>query len=344
MDYFPRLIEGGYEGLHFLSDQKTGLRALIGIHSTKLGPALGGTRALTTYDSETAAVTDVIRLSRGMTYKAALAGLKLGGGKSVIVLPKGNFDRGALFEAFGRAVESLKGRYICAEDSGTSPSDMDFILKHTRHVVGLQSKSGDPSPVTAYGVVRGMEAMAKHLWGKADLAGRKVTILGVGHVGYALAGELHKRGAKMVVADVNPQAVQRAVKEFGCSAVSDAELVTQEADIFAPCALGGGINDFTLPLLRVKAVAGAANNQLAEPRHGEALAKRGILYAPDYAINSGGLINCALEVLGYDRKEALERAGKIFDTIDELLRRSKESGQRPEAVADTMVEERLAHG
>lgn len=335
------MLDGGYEGLHYFSDKKTGLRALIGIHSTRLGPSLGGTRALTTYASEEACVTDVLRLSRGMTYKAAISDLALGGGKSVLWLPEGPLDRGALFEAFGRAVESLKGRYICAEDSGTSPSDMDFILKHTRHVVGLKSKSGDPSPVTAFGVVRGMEAVAKHLWGKPDLAGKTVTILGVGHVGYALAGELHKRGAKLVVADVHKPAVERAVKDFGAKAVSDAELITVEADIFAPCALGGGLNDATLPLLRVKGIAGAANNQLAEARHGEMLHKRGIVYAPDYAINAGGLINCGGEVLGWGRDEALARAGKIYDTIDAILSRAQATGQRPEVVADAMAEERF---
>ncbi len=341
MEHFPVLLEGKFEGLHFLSDHVSGLKALVGVHSTQLGPALGGTRALATYQSEDEAVTDVLRLARGMTYKAALAGLQLGGGKAVIMLPKGSFDRAKLFEAFGRAVESLKGRYITTEDSGTSPDDMEYVQRHTKHVVGLKATSGDPSPITAYGVVRGMEAVAKHVFGKAELKGLRVTLLGVGHVGYALAGELHKRGVKLFAADIQAQNLERAVKDFGATPMGDRELLSMEADIFAPCALGAIINDQTLELLKVRAVAGAANNQLKEPRHGQALAARGIVYAPDYAINAGGLINVAQEVQGYSRDEALERAGRIFDTIDKLLARAKASGERPEQVADRMVEERL---
>ncbi len=344
MDHFPQLLEGAFEGLHYFSDRKTGLRAMVGLHSTQLGPALGGTRALATYASEDEAVTDVLRLARGMTYKAALAGLPHGGGKAVVMLPKGGFDRAQLFEAFGRAVESLQGRYITTEDSGTSPADMGFVKRQTQHVVGLEGTSGDPSPVTAYGVVRGIEAVAKHLFGTPELRGVRITLLGVGHVGFALAGELHQRGAKLFVADLNPQNQERAVKAYGATAVSDQALLSMEADIFAPCALGAILNDVTVGLLKVKAVAGAANNQLAEPRHGAQLAARGILYVPDYAINAGGLINVAQEVAGYDREKALARAGQIFDTIDALLQRAKESDQRPEQVADRMVEERLEVG
>ncbi|MGQ0505418.1 MAG: Glu/Leu/Phe/Val dehydrogenase dimerization domain-containing protein, partial [Myxococcaceae bacterium] len=193
MSYFPNLLEGDYEALHLCTDKKTGLRALIGVHNSKLGPALGGTRALASYADEAEAVTDVLRLAKGMTYKAALAGLPHGGGKAVIMLPKGYVDRGNLFQAFGRAVESLKGGYITTEDSGTSPEDMEFVRRSTAHVVGLKDRSGDPSPVTAYGVARGIEATAKHLFGRSDLKGLTVTLLGVGHVGYALAQELHER-------------------------------------------------------------------------------------------------------------------------------------------------------
>lgn len=344
MDCFPVMSDGGHEGLHFFSDRKSGLRALVGIHSTKLGPALGGTRALDSYESETAAVVDVLRLARGMTYKAALAGLELGGGKAVIMLPKGYFDRARLFEAFGRAVESLGGRYITTEDSGTSPADMEHVKKGTRHVVGLGATSGDPSPVTAYGVVRGMEAVAKHVLGSADLKGVRVSLLGVGHVGYALAGELHRRGAKLYVADLDKSRAERAAADFGATVLSEEKLLSVEADIFAPCALGAVINDQSLPVLRVKAVAGAANNQLAEPRHGRLLAERGIVYAPDYAINAGGLINVAQELNGYDREKAMARAGGVFDTIDQLLAQAKETGRRPEEVADRMVEARLERG
>ena len=342
MNYFTHLLEGGYEALHYLSDKKTGLRALVGVHSTKLGPALGGTRALATYASEEDAVIDVLRLARGMTYKAALAGLPHGGGKAVIMLPKGNFDRAALFEAFGRGVESLGGRYITTEDSGTSPDDMEHVKRHTNSVVGLRGKSDDPSPVTAFGVARGIEAVAKHVFGSKDVKGLRITVLGVGHVGMPLVKELHQRGAKLFVSDINPAAVEHAVKTYGATAVSADELIRMEADIYAPCALGGAINDTTLPLLKVKAVAGAANNQLLEPRHGQLLAEKGIVYAPDYAINAGGLINVAQEVVGYDRDKAYARAEKIYDTIDMVLTRAKASGQRPEQVADRMVEEKLA--
>lgn len=342
MTIFTNLLEGGYEALHLLSDGKTGLRALVGIHSTKFGPALGGTRALATYASEQDAMTDVLRLSRGMTYKAGLAGLPHGGGKAVIMLPKGNFDRAKLFESFGRAVESLGGRYITTEDSGTSPEDMEYVRKHTSSVVGLKEKSGDPSPVTAYGVARAMEATAKHLFGRAELKGLRVTVLGVGHVGMPLVKELHERGAKIWVSDLNAAAVEHAVKQYGATAVSADELLRMEADFYAPCALGGAINDTTLPLLKVKAVVGAANNQLLTPSHGEQLAARGILYVPDYAANAGGLINVAQEVVGYDREKAYARAAKIYDTIETVLKRAKESGLRPEQVADRIVEERLA--
>lgn len=342
MNIFSHLNEGGYEALHLLSDSKTGLRALVGLHNTKLGPGLGGTRALTTYASEEDAIIDVLRLARGMTYKAALAGLPHGGGKAVIMLPKGNFDRVKLFEAFGRAVDSLGGRYITTEDSGTSPDDMEHVRKHTKHVVGLKGASDDPSPVTAYGVTRAMEATAKHLFGRPELKGVRVTVLGVGHVGMPLVKELHERGAKIWVSDINAAAVEHAVKTYGATAVSADELLRMEADFYAPCALGGAINDTTLPLLKVKAVVGAANNQLLTPRHGEQLAERGILYVPDYAANAGGLINVAQEVVGYDREKAYARAAKIFDTIELVLTRAKASGLRPEQVADRIVEERIA--
>ena len=341
MSLFAGLVDGLHESLHVFSDPATGLRALVGVHSTRLGPALGGTRALTTYASDEAAVTDVLRLSRGMTYKAALAGLKHGGGKAVIMLPKIPFDRKKLFESFGAAVESLGGRYITTEDSGTSPMDMAAVRTKTRHVCGMENTSGDPSPVTAYGVVRGLEAAAKHLFGSSNLGGRTVTVMGVGHVGMALVKELRDRGAQVFVCDLDRSRLEDAVSRLGAVPLSEAELLEKQVDIFAPCALGSALNDLTIPKLKVKIVGGAANNQLAEPRHGEQLAARGIIYLPDYAINAGGLINVAQEVLGYDRKIALARAGGIYDTIDALLRRAQETGKRPEEIADRMVEEKL---
>jgi leucine dehydrogenase len=341
MGYFPQLLEGRYEALHFFSDSRTGLRAFVGVHSTKLGPSLGGTRALATYASEEEAAVDALRLARGMTYKAALCGVPHGGGKAVIWLPRGDFDRPALFEAFGRAVDSLGGRYITTEDSGTSPEDLANAARHTRWAAGLPGKSGDPSPVTAFGVVRGIEAAARHVLGRGDLQGLRVALMGVGHVGFALAGELHRRGAKLWVADADPARVQAAVEAYGATAVSAEALTGLEADVYAPCALGGAINDETLPRLKVKVVAGAANNQLLEPRHGKSLAERGIVYCPDYAINAGGLINVAQEVAGYDRAKALEGASRIHDTVAEILLRAKASGERPEQIADRIVDEKL---
>ncbi|HLL01918.1 MAG TPA: amino acid dehydrogenase [Myxococcaceae bacterium] len=342
MNAFMHLLEGGYEALHLFTDAKTRLRAMVAIHSTKLGPALGGTRALATYAGEDEAILDALRLARGMTYKAALAGVPHGGGKAVILLPREGFDRAGLFEAFGRAVESLGGRYITTEDAGTSPVEMGYVRKHTQHVTGLMDRSGDPSPVTAYGVVRAMEATARHLFGRPELKGLRVTVLGVGHVGMPLVRELHERGAKVWVSDVNPSAVEQAVKKYGVIAVSPDVLHRMEADVFVPCALGGALNDVTVPLLRVKAVCGAANNQLLTHRHGEMLAQRGILYVPDYAANSGGLINVAQEVAGYDKDKAYARASHIYDTVEALLKQASETGLRPEQVADRMVEEKLA--
>ncbi len=344
MKVFSRMLEGGYESLHLLSDARTGLRGFVALHSTVLGPGLGGTRALTTYASEEEAAVDALRLARGMTYKAAMAGLPLGGGKAVIWLPKGDFNRAALFEAFGRGVDGLGGRYVTTEDSGTSPDDMVAVSRATKHVVGLPGRSGDPSPVTAYGVVRGIEATHRHLTGSDSLKGVRVNVLGVGHVGRALVDELHQRGAKIFVADARAHCAEEAAKTFGATVLSPEALVANEADYYAPCALGGAINDETLPKLRVKAITGAANNQLLEPRHGEGLVQRGILYVPDYVINAGGLINVAQELEGYDREKAMARAKLIHDTVLELLERSKREGRRPEQVADEMVEERIANG
>ena len=345
MDLFERMADKAYESVHFFHDAGTGLRAVVALHDTTFGAGLGGTRALSTYAAEAQAVDDVLRLARGMTYKAALAGLPHGGGKAVIMLPKGPFDRAALFTAFGRAVESLGGRYVTTEDSGTSPEDMEHVRKGTRHVVGLprsRGGSGDPSPFTAFGVLRGIQAVAKFHLGRGDLQGTRVAIMGVGHVGYHLARLLVEQGARLWVADVNENAVRRAQDELGVRAVSPRELPALDVDVYAPCALGGAIDDETLPLLRCKAVAGAANNQLREERHGVELARRGIAYAPDYAINAGGLINVAQEVAGYDEARSRDKCAKIYDTIYAILERARVEGTRPELVADRIVEERLA--
>jgi leucine dehydrogenase len=340
----PETPGGGYEGLHFFFDAPSGLRAVVAIHSCALGPSLGGTRALATYPTEAAAIQDVLRLARGMTYKAALAGVPHGGGKAVILLPAGAFDRAELFTAFGRAVDTLGGRYITTEDSGTSPDDMEHVRRGTRFVVGqpkARGGSGDPSPVTAFGVLRGIEAVARTAFGRSDLAGFRVALLGVGHVGRALAGLLHQAGAQLTIADVDGAKLARAREELGCKVVSPEAIFSEECDLFSPNALGAVLNDETIPRLSCRAVAGAANNQLGEPRHGAQLAARGILYAPDYAINAGGLINVALEWTGYDEAKARAGVSRIYDTLIEIFERSKSENLPPAAVADRMAEEQI---
>lgn len=344
MDLFGHLSAYDYGQVHFKLDKATGLRAIVAVHDSRLGPALGGCRFIH-YDSDEAAVVDALRLARGMTYKAALAGLAHGGGKSVLIRPKEHFDRVALFRSFGRFVEDLRGHYITAEDSGTGLEDMEVIRTVTKHVTGVDVKhggSGDPSPFTALGVRRGIEACVKHKLGRASLEGIHVSVQGVGHVGYHLCKELHGAGAKLTVADVDPLKAERATREFGAKVVELDQIFSVDCDVFAPCALGSAMNDRTVPKLRAKIVAGAANNQLAEPRHGDDLEARGILYAPDYAINAGGLVNVAQEVLGYDERKSRDKVMKIYDTILEIAERSTNLKAPTYKVADMMVEEKLA--
>ena len=344
MDLFGHLRAYDYGEVHFEYDRATGLKAIVAIHDSRLGPALGGCRFIE-YDTDEAALIDALRLARGMTYKAALAGLKHGGGKSVLIRPRGHFDRVALFRAFGKFIDNLRGHYITAEDSGTGLEDMEVIRGVTKHVTGVDPSrggSGDPSPYTALGVRRGIEACVKHKRGKDKLEGIHVAVQGVGHVGYWLCKELHSAGATLTVADVDPLKVERAQREFGAKAAPITDISAVACDVFAPCALGSALNDRTIPRLKATIVAGAANNQLAEPRHGDDLHARGILYAPDYAINAGGLVNVAQEVLGYDANASREKTLKIFDTILEISERSAKSGTPTYRIADTMVEERLA--
>jgi len=344
MDVFGKLSQYDFGEVHFRLDKATQLKAIVAIHDSRLGPALGGCRFIE-YDTDEAAYVDALRLARGMTYKAALAGLAHGGGKSVIIRPKGRFDRVALFRAFGRFIEDLRGHYITAEDSGTGLEDMEIVRTETKHVTGIDPShggSGDPSPFTALGVRRGIEACVKFKLGKSDLKNVHVAVQGVGHVGYYLCKELHAAGAKLTVADVDRLKSERAQREFGAAVVSIDDVAKVECDVFAPCALGAGINDNTVPHLKTQIVAGAANNQLAEPRHGDDLYARGILYAPDYAINAGGLVNVAQEVKGYDAKLSRERTMQIYDTIYEICERSKKLAAPTYKVADIMVEEKLA--
>ena len=285
---------------------------------------------------------DALRLSRGMTYKAAVAGLNLGGGKSVIIGDNKTTRREPIFRAHGRLVESLNGRYITAEDVGTSTADMEFIRAETEHVTGLLGKSGDPSPVTAYGVYRGIKAVRHVRYGSDSLAGKTIVVQGCGHVGYFLCKLLFEEGAKLIVADIDPQRVKTVVQDFEAVALKEETIYRQEADIFAPCALGAVINDKTLPQFKVDIIAGAANNQLAEDRHGQLLEARGILYAPDYVINGGGLINVNAELHGWSLERARNKAGEIYDTILRVFDIAKEERIPSYQAADRLAEQRIA--
>ena len=341
MDIFEQLAVSDHEQLVYCREASSGYRGVIAIHNTTLGPALGGTR-FWHYKSESDAIVDALRLSRGMTYKAAVAGLSLGGGKSVVMADHAAQDREAIFRAHGRFIESLKGRYITAEDVGTSPADMDYIKLETEHVVGLQGRSGDPSPVTAYGVYQGIKASAKVRFGSDSLAGKTVAVQGCGHVGYYLSGYLHEEGARLVVTDIDSEKVKRVVEEFRARAVGLDEIYGVQAEIFAPCALGAVINDTTIKQLKVRVVAGGANNQLAEERHGDLLEEKKILYAPDYVLNAGGLINVNSELEGWTAERAQRKAGEIYDTLLRLFALAKEEGLPTYKAADRLAERRIA--
>ncbi len=334
----------GHEKVLFGKDQEAGYRGIIAIHSTALGPALGGTR-LWSYADDEEGLTDVLRLSRGMTYKNALAGLPLGGGKSIIFAPGKNgtiLDRETLFRAHGRFIETLSGSYITAEDVATTTKDMGFVSQETKHVVGLAERSGDPSPVTAHGVFRAILASATYRWSSADLTGKTIAIQGCGSVGYHLGRELHQAGAQLIVTDIDPERAQRLADEFAAAAVAPEQIYGARADIFAPCALGGIINDQTLPQLRVEIVAGAANNQLLADHHGEALAARNILYAPDYVANAGGVINVCIGALGWEPMYTRTKVNEIYDTILNIFRLAESEEIPTSKAADRLAEERLA--
>ncbi|MEO5903081.1 MAG: Glu/Leu/Phe/Val dehydrogenase [Gemmatimonadaceae bacterium] len=340
MELFDTLAEMGHEEVVVASDPSCGYRGIIAVHSTALGPALGGTR-FWRYESDEAAVTDALRLSRGMTYKNAVANLDLGGGKSVIIGDNRTSNREAIFRAHGRFVESLGGRYITAEDVGTGTADMDFVHLETEHVAGLKAKSGDPSPVTAHGVFRSIQASAKQRWGSDDLHGRTVAIQGCGNVGRYLATELHEAGAKLIVSDIDPERAQRVATETGAQIVQGDEIYSVEADIFAPCALGGIVNDKTLPLFKFEVIAGGANNQLLEPHHGDKLEEMGMQYAPDYVANAGGVINVFGEIAGWDAEHSLKKADEIYDTILQVFDIAKKESIPSYKAADRLAELRL---
>ncbi len=315
---FGRATARGHEEVVFASDVPAGYRGIIAIHSTRLGPALGGTR-MWAYGSEEEALTDALRLAEGMTFKAAAAGMPWGGGKAVIWADAAGIDRPALFRAHGRAVERLGGRYITSVDIGTAPDDMRFVREETKHVAGLPTPFGDPSPATAHGVQRAIEAAVKHVWGRTDLSGRTIAIQGCGHVGYHLARGLHQAGARLVVSDSASDRAARVAKEFDAKVVAPAEIESVQVDVFAPCAFGGGLSAKTIPQLRCGAVAGAANNQLLADADGALLEGRGIAYAPDFIANAGGLIYLGQEVLGWSAERVTAKLDGIFDTLSEVF-------------------------
>ena len=341
---FEKMVEQDYEQLIFCHDEASGLKAIICIHDTTLGPALGGCR-MWNYETEGEAIEDVLRLARGMTYKNAAAGLNLGGGKTVVIGDAKKDKSEAFFRALGRYVNSLNGRYITAEDVGTTVSDMDLIYQETPYVCGMSESygtGGNPSPMTAFGVYMAMKRTAKEAFGDDSLEGKTIAVQGVGNVSYSLCRHLYEEGAKLIVTDISQDAIDRAVSDFGAKAVGIEEIYDVEADIFAPCALGGILNDETIPVLKVKAVCGSANNQLLEDdRHGEMLKERGIVYAPDYVVNCGGVINVADELQGYNKERAKAKVQSIYDQMDKIFNISTRDSVTPAVAADRLAEERI---
>ena len=334
----------GHEQLCMFVDKGVGLRAFIAIHDTTLGPALGGVR-IWPYKTEDEAITDVLRLSRGMTYKSAAAGLNLGGGKALIMASQEDKTE-AMMRAFGRFVDSLGGRYITTEDVGSSSQDLEWIAQETSHLVGLpvnQGGSGAPAKVTAYGIYRGIKACAANVWGADSLEGRVIAVQGFGKVASFLVDHLRSEGARVIVTDINRAALDRA-REMRLEVLEDTSLIFDvECDIFSPCALGGILNDETIPRLKCRVVAGSANNQLLEDRHAEMLRQRGILYAPDHIINAGGVINVSMQMgRPYDEEASLEKVARIYDTIESVIRLAGANDITTAQAADRLAEDRIA--
>ena len=346
MGIFEQMSSHDYEQLVFCTDRSVGLKAIICIHSTLLGPSLGGTR-MWPYETEEEAIVDVLRLARAMTYKAAAAGLNLGGGKAVILAdPRGDKSE-ALFRSYGRFVESLGGRYITAEDVGTSPAELEYVAMETSYATGKPSHmggSGDSAPPTGLGVFSAMRACAQEVWGTDSLKGKTIAMQGFGKVASHLAVHLREQGVRLFVSEIDPKARERAQVEFGATILDPEDIHSCECDIFAPCALGGVLNSRTIPQLRCRIVCGAANNQLLEEVDGERLHRRGILYAPDYIVNSAGLINLSFELLstGYDQEAAATKIVKIYDQVRRTIDISKAEGIPTSQAADRLAEERLA--
>tara|TARA_Y100001970_G_C14096919_1_gene783231 strand:- start:47 stop:1156 length:1110 start_codon:yes stop_codon:yes gene_type:complete len=345
LSVFESMDTRGHEEVIFCNDKDTGLKGIIAIHNTTIGPALGGCR-MWNYGTEEEALKDVLRLSRGMSYKAAIAGLNLGGGKAVILGDSKKDKNEILFRSFGRFVQGLAGRYITAEDVGTSVKDMEWVRMETRYVTGISRAlggSGDPAPVTALGTCSGIKATVKKHLGKDSLSELKIGVQGVGHVGYYLCKYLKREGAELFITDIDNNAIKKVVNEFGANVIAVDDIYDADIDIYAPCALGATINDDTIPRLKCSIVAGAANNQLQkENRHAQMLKERGILYAPDYAINAGGLINVANEIEGYNRERAFRQAEEgIYDTLFEIYNKSEQEGVTTNNAASKVAEKRM---
>lgn len=341
---FGQMSFDGHEQIVFCNDEDTGLKAIIGIHNTVLGPALGGTR-MWRYKSEWDALNDVLRLSRGMTYKSAITGLNLGGGKAVIIGDAKTQKNDALMRKFGEFVHSLSGKYITAEDVGMETRDMDIIREVTPHVTGIsESKggSGNPSPVTAYGVYMGMKASAKHVYGSDDLAGKKVLVQGIGHVGETLVKHITDEGAQVIINDINEARLEELSKKYNANVVLGNDIYGLDVDIYAPCALGATVNDETIGQLKAKIIAGAANNQLAdEIKHGRMLKEKGIVYAPDFLINAGGIINVYAEIEGYNKEESIRKTENIYNTTLEIFNLSDKEDITTHRAAFNIAQNRI---
>lgn len=337
------MIDEDHEGVVFCTDRVLGLRAIIAIHSTKLGPAVGGCRFMA-YGSENEAIQDALRLAKAMTYKSAVSELHYGGGKTVIIKSDSCGDRTLLFKKFGYFVESLKGKYITAVDSGTTTVDMENIHSETRYVTGITTKRsglGNPSPITARGVVWGMKASMLELCGNASLHNKVIAIQGVGNVGYYLALFLKKEGAKLIVSDINNERVKKLANEIEVKIVSPEEICVQEVDILSPCALSATVNESVIPFFKCKIIAGAANNQLSKPEDADSLLQKGIVYVPDYVINAGGLIHVVAEYEGLSMEYVYEAVSKIYQRACNILSRSREKNIPTISIADMMVKEKI---
>lgn len=334
-----------HEQLVFCNDKETGLKAIIAIHDTTLGPALGGTR-MWNYKSDKDAIIDVLRLSRGMTFKAAITGLSLGGGKAVIIGDASTEKNEALMRKFGEYVNDLGGKYITAEDVGMSASDMEFVKKETDFVTGIPVEmggGGDPSPVTAFGVYMGVKASAKYKWGSDSLTDKKVLVQGVGHVGENLVKHLSEEGAEVLINDINLDNLNRVSERYGAAIIEGSLIYDLDVDIYCPCALGATINDITIDQFKCEIIAGAANNQLKdENKHASMLNEKGILYAPDFLINAGGLINVYSELNGYDREKAIAQTRKIYDTTLEIFAKANSENITTHQAALRLAKERIA--